>query len=297
VLAAAVLGGCTAVRFGYNQGPELAYWWLDRQVGFTDEQSPKVRAALADWFAWHRRAELPAYAALVERVRADLPQPATPAAMCRWFDDVRGRTEVALERAMPAIASVVMSMTPEQVEQLGRHHQKRSAERREEFAQPDLRKRHEAAVKRAVERFERFYGRLDDAQRAEIAQAVASSPFDAPRWLAEREAREQEMRQTLMRLQAPGVSADEAVVAVRAMVQRMLVSPDEAYREHQRRVVQFQCSLAARVHNATTPAQREAAARRFKGWEEDFRALAAAGGASRQASAPATDPLLRLASP
>lgn len=284
MLAAATLGGCTAVRFGYNQGPELAYWWLDRYVDFSDEQSPQVRAALADWFAWHRRTELPAYAALVERVRGDLPQAATPAAMCRWFDDIRGRTDVALERALPAMAAVAMSMTPAQIEHLGRQYQKRNAERRDEFAHPDPGQRRDAAVKRAVERFERFYGRLDDAQRAMIAQGVAESPFDPERWLAEREARQQEVLQTLQRLRAPGVSSDEAVASLRVVVQRLQVSPDAAYRQHQRRLVEFNCAFAARVHNATTPAQREAAARRFKGWEDDFRALASTAAPAISAS-------------
>jgi uncharacterized protein YoaH (UPF0181 family) len=284
VLAAATLGGCTAVRFGYNQGPELAYWWFDRYVDFTDEQSPQVRAALADWFAWHRRAELPAYAALAERVRGDLPQPATPASMCRWFDDIRSRTDVALERALPSMAAVAMSMTPAQIDHLGRQYRKRNAERRDEFAQADPRQRRDAAVERAIERFERFYGRLDDAQRAVIAQGVAESPFDPDRWLAEREARQQEVLQTLQRLRAPGISSDEAVASLRTLVQRIQASPDEAYRQHQRRLVEFNCAFAARVHNATTPVQREAAARRFKGWEDDFRALASAGGTPTQAS-------------
>lgn len=284
MLAAATLGGCTAVRFGYNQGPELAYWWFDRYVDFTDEQSPQVRAALADWFAWHRRSELPAYASLVERVRGDLPQPATPAAMCRWFDDIRGRTDVALERALPAMAAVAMSMTPAQIEHLGRQYQKRNAERRDEFAHPDPRQRRDAAVERAVERFERFYGRLDDAQRAVIAQGVAESPFDPERWLAERAARQQEVLQTLQRLRAPGVSSDEAVASLRMVVQRLQVSPDATYRQHQRRLVEFNCAFAARVHNATTPAQREAAARRFKGWEDDFRALASTAAPATSAS-------------
>ena len=29
LLVSGVLAGCSAVRFGYNQGPELVFWWLE----------------------------------------------------------------------------------------------------------------------------------------------------------------------------------------------------------------------------------------------------------------------------
>ncbi len=43
------------------------------------------------------------------------------------------------------------------------------------------------------------------------------------------------------------------------------------------RLRRFQCALYARVHNDTTPAQREHAAARLRGWAADARALASGG--------------------
>ena len=48
VLLAAGLTGCSAVRFGYNQAPELVYWWLDGYVDFDDAQSRRVREMLGE---------------------------------------------------------------------------------------------------------------------------------------------------------------------------------------------------------------------------------------------------------
>ena len=42
------------------------------------------------------------------------------------------------------------------------------------------------------------------------------------------------------------------------------------------RLTQFNCSFAASLHNATTPAQRQAAAQKLRRWELDLRAVAAA---------------------
>lgn len=53
------LAGCSAVRLGYNNAPELTYWWLDGYLDFTSAQSLKVRANLATVQAWHRSQEMP----------------------------------------------------------------------------------------------------------------------------------------------------------------------------------------------------------------------------------------------
>lgn len=34
------LSGCSMVRLSYDQGPRLAWWWLDGYVDFSREQKP-----------------------------------------------------------------------------------------------------------------------------------------------------------------------------------------------------------------------------------------------------------------
>ena len=54
-----MISGCSALRIGYSTAPDLVYWWLDGYVDFNADQTTRVRAVIAQWFAWHRRAELP----------------------------------------------------------------------------------------------------------------------------------------------------------------------------------------------------------------------------------------------
>ena len=42
-------------------------------------------------------------------------------------------------------------------------------------------------------------------------------------------------------------------------------------------MTQYNCVFAAAVHNATTPAQRQNAIQKLKGWESALRALMAEG--------------------
>jgi hypothetical protein len=37
-----ILTGCSAVRLGYNKLPEIASWWLDSYIDFSDAQGPQA---------------------------------------------------------------------------------------------------------------------------------------------------------------------------------------------------------------------------------------------------------------
>ena len=60
-------------------------------MDFDAEQSPRVKEALNQWFAWHRATQLPDYANLLAAAQVQVLQPATPQQVCRWADDLRAR--------------------------------------------------------------------------------------------------------------------------------------------------------------------------------------------------------------
>jgi hypothetical protein len=273
LLVAGVLAGCSAVRFGYNQGPELLFWWLDGYADFDDAQARQVRERLHDWFAWHRRTQLPDYAALMSRAQADVLADTTPDRACRWFAELRQRGEVAAERALPHAAEVISTLKPAQIQHIERRYDRVNEEFRSDYLDKDPARRIERSVNRTVERLEFLYGSLDERQRSLVARLVTGSPFDAEAWYAERLQRQQEALQLMRRLAGTGVDPDTALATMRAYGERMARSPREGYRRYQERLQSYNCAFAATLHNATTPAQRQAAANRLKGWEADFRAL------------------------
>ena len=277
VLCAAMLmtGGCSALRFGYNQAADLAYWWLDGFVDFNDAQTVRVRDALAGWFAWHRGTQLPDYAQLVVRAQADVLADSTPARVCDWWATLGARMEAGFERAVPAGAELLLSLGPKQVQHMERRYAKANDEFRDEFLQVDPAKRRQLSVQRAIERAELLYGKLDDVQREQVARTVAQSPFDAELWFSERKRRQQDALQLVRRLTAENASRDKAEAAMRAYIDRWSRSPREEYRRYSEALGSFNCAFAANLHNTTTAAQRQAAVQKLKGWEADVRALAA----------------------
>ena len=291
VLGALLLAGCSMVRLGYSHAPNLAYWWIDGHADLTGEQTPRVREAIDQWFAWHRRTQLPDYATLLARAQSELLLPTTPQAVCGWRDLAQRRLDVAVEQATPALAALIVTLAPEQLRHIERKLAKDGDELRAGFAQADRAERAKAAFKRTLERYETLYGQLDEPQRARLAQWLAQSSFDADRWLAERERRIRDLMQTLQQVSTaartlePAAATAQAQGAVRVLVERTLRSPRPDYRSHQERLALENCELAATLHNLTTPAQRQHARRKLKGWEEDLRLLVGSDIASAAGSA------------
>ena len=267
--------GCSAVRLGYNHAPELVYWWFDGYVDLNGDQSVHARDAIDDWFLWHRRVELPVYAGLLAKAREQVAGPVTAVQACQWVDEANHRVDAALERALPGVAEVARQLLPDQLAHLAHHYADINQDLADNYLQPQADKRVRAQLKRMLEPIEMIYGRMSNSQRERIAALVSPTPFDPVRWIAERHRRQQDTLQTLTRLAAEQASTQQAVEALRALVQRSRVSPKDDYRAYQQRLIQFNCGFAAEVHNLTTPEQRRAAAEQLKDWEDDARALAA----------------------
>ncbi len=276
IIGAALLAltGCTALRATYDQAPRLAWWWLDGALDFADDLRDAVRAEVTEYFDWHRREQLPVYAAMLSRLQPRLLQPTTPEAVCALADEVRALLAPAVERAADDFAPFVATLGDEQFRALERKQRKSLEKLEKDFLQPDLRDRQAEAAKRARKHAERLYGRLGDEQLRLITASVAASPFDAERYVAERRRRQADLAQTLRRLAADGAGTDAHARALRQLWQRT-ESSDATYRSYEARVTAHNCRLAAELHNAATPAQRTHARDTVDGWIGDLRALAA----------------------
>lgn len=277
-----LLSGCSAVQFTYGQGTTLAYWWLDRYADFTPEQAPRVKAALADWFAWHRRSQLGGYADELTRLQQLVRADVTPQQLCAVYAGWQYRLTLALDQAVPATAQLALTLGPAQLAHIQQRQATQLEEAAADYMQPDAEQRLAAAVTRQTERWERLYGRLDAPQRQVLRDVLAEAPTDPQRWLAQRRQQHQAFNGLLRSwlAQPPAPAAAEA--ALRSLLRASAEPADPERLAERQRSIQAGCGLAARLHNSTTPAQRSAAAAQFASWAADLRALAgtAVGAAS-----------------
>lgn len=268
-----LLGGCSMLRVGYNQGPQLVWWWLDGYVDFSSEQAPHAKEAIRQWFDWHRTTQLPEYAAWLSTLRSQVGDPVTPAQVCRWPEELRDIVAPALDHALQLGATLVPGLGAEQLRHIAQRYAKGNDEFRSDYLQPTVEERREASVQRTVKRIENLYGRIDDAQRRLIIDNTAASPFDPEAWLAERQRRQSDVLLTLRHLIAEPAESASIMDALRTLIEHIQHSTDADYRAYQIKLTEYNCAFIARVHNSTNHHQRRHAHDKLKGWETDLRML------------------------
>ncbi len=214
---------------------------------------------------------------LLEQAAADVRQDLTPAQACVWWQRLEERRDRYLLRYAAPMAEIAATLSPEQIAHVRARFDKVNAEWREEMIDGDARRRAQASVERVIERSERLYGRLDRSQKDWVADWMRRSPWDAQRWLDEREADQRDTIALLNELSVhTGLGGQNLTQAqrldkVRAWMRRVFDPSSEVSRAQQERVLENQCAFAAALQSRTTPAQREHAAATLRGWADDLR--------------------------
>ncbi len=275
--ALASLCACSGLRVAYSTGPQLAWWWLDGYLDFPRSAAGPAREALDRWFAWHRGTQLLPTANLLAAAQPAVLGPHTATSTCDWLAQARTRVlEPAYERALQHAAELAPTLSDAQLASLEQRYAKELAKLRDTHLQPDAAQRREAAYKRTVERVEQVYGEVNEVQLRVLTEGLATSPFDPQAWLQERQRRQRDTLATLRQMQRQkDAPLEPRMLALRGLMERADRSPNPAYRAYQIRLLDHNCALAARLHNAATPAQRQALKDKLQGWEGDLRAIAA----------------------
>ncbi|MCP5152781.1 MAG: hypothetical protein H6983_01355 [Ectothiorhodospiraceae bacterium] len=194
VLRAALLGivlgaiaGCSAVGLAYDNADWLVLRRVDRLVDLDPPQRERLAAALAMRLDRHRREELPAVLAALDRLRGDAADGLTAAEIDNAHDAGRALYERTARAVIGDVVPVLATLGPDQVDVLASELARSNGEYREEHLGASS-ERAEARRDRWVGRLEDWVGDLDDAQLALVDAALARIPDRAADWLAYREA-------------------------------------------------------------------------------------------------------------
>ncbi len=272
LLALCVLSACSTIKLVYNQSDDLLYWWVDAYVDLEGEQKASTREALGALQRWHRQQQLPEYVALLQKARSMAQQDITASQVCAVTDEVKASFLTLLRQIEPAAARLGTQLKAEQLQHMRKRYDKTNKEWRSDWLEGSPEKRLRYRTKQALNRLEDFYGRLDDPQREVLNQWLSSSAFDATLNYSERERRQADSLQTLQRMADSG-SVAAAQGLLRAWTDRAFHSPNESYRSYSQALWQENCTGFAKLHNSTTPAQRQHLADSLRGYETDLKAL------------------------
>ena len=269
------LSGCSTIKVVYNNSEDLMYWWLDSYADLQDSQKQFTRDALADLQRWHRHQQLPEYVALLKRMQAMAPNDITPAQVCAVTEDMKTSFVTLLRFVEPANTKLASQLKPEQLRSIRQRFDKTNKTWKEDWLDPNTEDRLRYRTKLATNRLEDFYGRLDKPQRDALHKWLSESIFDPKLSYVERERRQTDSLQTFQRMVQEGGATAQAQALLRGLTERSFNSPNERYRAYNRELWNENCEGFAKLHNSTTPAQRQRMVETLRGYEQDFKTLMA----------------------
>ena len=269
------LGACSSLRLVYNNAPALSLWWLDSYFDFDSDQSERMRADLQGLQKWHRAQELPLFAEVFKSLQTPATQPVNAEQVCSLYTYLQTRAQVASDRMTPALAVLIPTLQPGQLDHMAREFDKRNRQWREEWMDGTPADVTDRRVNRLVERAESFYGRLEPTQLAVLRSQLGLAGYDVTLHYREVLRRQQDALQTLRELRTGAAAPARAQVELSALIARSFKSPDPAFRQYTTRFTAQSCAAVAAMHNSTTPTQRLRLAQTLKDYEADVSALVA----------------------
>jgi hypothetical protein len=270
-----LLAGCSAVRIGYSQLPEISYWWIDSWIDTADTQSARLRRELDELFQWHRSTELPQYALGLQKMQKLAPGPISPEQACAEFNAVRERFNALTTRAESAVLWLAPSLSAAQIEHMAAKYAKTNKEWEADWLRSTPAEQLKRRLKQSVERSEMLYGSLDEAQVQLLRAELAASSHNPQMLWSERLRRQDDILQTLRRVSAGNLPAQATRESLSGLLVRLATSPVPAGRAYSETTLRENCALFSRLHNSTTPVQRARAVENLRKYEDDFRALVA----------------------
>ena len=271
-----MVAGCSSIRFTYNHGDTLMYWWLNNYLDLDSDQSGWVKKDIDGLFQWHRKTQLKDYTQLLANGQRQLSGNLTQADLMSDYRDIKARTELLAFKALPELADLARSVRPEQIAQMEKKFAKNNEDYRKKFMRGDLEDRQKARFKKSMEQFDLWFGRFSSEQEAVLRKASDARVLDNEIWMDERMRRQKHIVGVLRKVQQEKLSKDATITALHGLVKEMFDRFDaperkaffDTYTDQTAQMILTAVKIA-------TPAQKAHAQKRMQGWIEDFNVLAA----------------------
>jgi hypothetical protein len=267
--------GCSSIRFTYNHGDTLLYWWLNNYLDLDSDQSGWVKKDIDNLFQWHRKTQLKDYVQLLQNGQRQLAGNMTQADLMGDYRDIKARTELLAYKALPELADLARSVRPEQIVQMEKKFAKNNDDYRKKFMRGDLEERQKARFKKSMEQFDLWFGHFSSDQEAVLRKASDARVLDNDIWMDERVRRQKNIVAVLRKVQHEKLSKDATIAALHNLIKDMFARFDaperkaffDTYTEQTVQMILTAVKIA-------TPAQKAHAQKRMQGWIEDFNILA-----------------------
>jgi len=175
-LLTCLLGACSVVNVAYNNANTVAHWYFDDYFDFSSNQRALFDQGLQRLHVWHRKEELPKYAALcfelARRVEAGLK-----GADLDWMESaVRERFNVLVIRSVGDLAPAFAGMEPAQLTNMDKKFAKSNAKFIREHLSGTPEQRDSKRISESLTKIEDWVGDLRADQEASVTAMIKLMP-------------------------------------------------------------------------------------------------------------------------
>jgi hypothetical protein len=270
-LLALLLAGCSLARLGFSHAETISYWWLDSYVDFEAEQRPWVRKQLAGLFTWHRKTQLKGYADYLAHLQKRVEAPVTEAQLLEDYEEFKKRMLPIFERALPDMADLALSLTPEQIASIEKKFASNNKDYRKDHLRGDLEQRQRFRYKKVLEQAEEWLGNLNREQEHLVRAASDARPLNNELLMAEREQRQRELLAILRKIQVEKPAREAVIGMFRSHVAAVLARfNNPEYKAFHESYNAATARMVAAIVNNATPAQKAHFIKSVQQWIDDF---------------------------
>jgi len=271
------VAACSSVKFAYNQGDTLLYWWVNAYLDLDSEQSGLVKQDIDQLFQWHRKTQLKDYSQILTNAQRQLATgTVTMGDLKSEYKNIRTRTELLAFKALPELTELALSIKPEQISKMEQKFNKNNDTYRKKFVKIDNDKKQTIRYKKSMEQFELWFGDFSSEQEAILRKASDARPLNNELWLDERVVRQKKIIAVLREIQQKNLGKE----ATSALLSTLLKDIFGRFESPERKpffdgYLDSSMQLVLTAIKISTPGQKAHAQKRMQGWIDDFKLLAA----------------------
>jgi len=265
---ALLLGGCSLTRLAYDYLPGLLRWEAGDYVELTPQQDRDFHVEIVKVWNWHRRTQLPLYAADARGLAAQVQAGPLSLEQVQAFSErVNQHWDDLTEAMLPGYVELHAELGDAQVTEMIRRIGKQLDERTRKRLKRSEEKRRGKIEDEMEDSLRQWLGRLDGQQKGMVRDWAAQVHLSTPEEAAQRRSNLDRYAALLATRTQPGF-AGRVRAFVREPEEPAVAARDRAERE---RWLELLAALSATLE----PQQREHFRQRLLDYAADFEALAA----------------------
>jgi hypothetical protein len=280
VLLLALLVSCSAVRMTYDNADWLLAHLAGRYVDMDREQARALKLQIAQLHAWHRREELPRYAALLDEAAARVERGLTRDDVAWAVAAVRARSQALGSHAAAGLAPLLVTLNDRQI---GEVEVRFAADNRKYYAAKLSGSSSEAVTTQAdwfCARLEDWTGDVTPAQRELVMNLMRAFPDLAELRLADRKRRQAQLL-ALLREHPDQTTVQTRLVTLSTDPYAGSIGP---YRDTLVAAEARSIDTLVALDRSLTPRQRATIVQRMRRYAQEFRSLAQENGKGQSTS-------------